>query len=92
MPFNAKTQEGDNLNDLKRIAKVELQLVNTKGVYANKNTSPERKFSITLDKAAPLFTGLKEIRLLGYDKNAFIELTQKDPLPFTLTSIGYETA
>ena len=90
LPLATTTQLGNTLHRRKRVVKVNINVLNSLGIYARNRFSGDRLFPVTLDKAPVLFTGFKEMYLLGYDRLAEIEITQKEPLPFTLRSLGYE--
>ncbi len=54
------------------------------------NFSPDRYFKVILDDTPKLFTGLKIIPILGYNRVTILEITQEDPLPFKLLGLGYK--
>jgi len=91
MPLNSRVQDGVSLNMRKRVVKVLLNVRDTLGLFAFDVMSPDRRFTVVLDKAPEPFTGLKEIYLLGYNRVTQIELTQDDPLPFKILALGHET-
>lgn len=90
MPLNVNAQDGAALNDRKRVIRVMMNVRDALGVYANTNYSPDRKFTVVLDKATEPFTGLKELYLLGYNRSTQLEIYQEDPLPLKLLSLGWE--
>lgn len=90
LPLATETQKGNTLHRRKRVVKVDLNVFETLGVYARNYFSGNRKFTVVLDKAPEPFTGFKEMYLLGYDRLAEIEITQKEPLPFTLRGLVIE--
>jgi len=90
MPLNVPLKDGNNITEVKRVVKVNLLLTDSLGVSANKKSAPDRKFTVVLDQAPSLFTGLKEIRLTGYDKVTQVKIWQENPLPFKLVGMGAE--
>ena len=91
LPISASLKGGGaTLNKRKRVTKVYLNIFESLGVYARNSNQADRLFIVTLDSAAQPYTGIKEIYLLGYNKLMDIEITQPDPLPFTLRSITHE--
>lgn len=90
LPLNVNGAAGATINLRKRVIRVMLNLVDSLGVYAQNKYFSDRKFTVTLDQAPDLYTGLKEIYLLGYGRIVEIELTQDDPLPLTLIGFGWE--
>ena len=91
MPLNTPTK-GDPVprNARKRVIRTMLNVKDSLGVYANLSFSPDRQFTVVLDKAPVPFTGLKETFHLGYSRETSIEIYQKYPLPFKLLSLGWE--
>lgn len=90
MPLNVNAQDGVTRNDRQRVIRAMLNMRDTLGVHANANYSPDRKFTVVLDKAPIPYSGLKEIYLLGYSRQTQLEIYQEDPLPFKLLSLGWE--
>jgi len=90
LPLSTETKSGNTLHRRKRVIKVDVNVLDSLGVYANDNQIPDRVFPIVLDEAPTPYTGFKEMYLLGYDRLVEIEISQTQPLPFTLRAIGYE--
>ena len=90
MPVSVPIDSGQTLNEIKRVISVQLNLRDTLGVSAGKSSAPDRTFKVVLDEAPNLFTGQKEVFLLGYDRLTVVDITQEQPLPFKLLAIGYE--
>jgi hypothetical protein len=90
LPLSTTTQKGNTLHRRKRVVKVDINVLESLGVYARDRYSGDRTFTVVLDEAPLPFTGFKEMYLLGYDRLAEIEITQKEPLPFTLRALSYE--
>lgn len=90
LPLSTETRQGNTLHRRKRVVKVDISVIESLGVYANKRYSSDRKFTVVLDVAPIPYTGFKEMYLLGYDRLAEIEISQEDPLPFTLRALSYE--
>ena len=92
LPVSNETQKGVTLHRRKRIVKVDINVLNSLGVYARKRYTADRQFTVVLDEAPTPFTGFKEMYLLGYDRLQEVEIRQEEPLPFTLRGIGTEIA
>ena len=90
MPVSIPIQVGETTNEIKRLVKLELILRDTLGVIANDIISPDRSFTVVMDKIPKPFTGVKEIYMLGMSKRTVIHIAQHQPLPFKLLGIGYE--
>jgi|SaaInlStandDraft_4_1057021.scaffolds.fasta_scaffold01837_15 hypothetical protein len=90
LPIATETKKGSTLHRRKRVVKVDVNVVESLGVYAQDRFSGDREFTVVLDRAPVPFTGFKEYYLLGYNRLAEIVVSQKEPLPFLLRSIAYE--
>lgn len=91
LPLNAGTQkDGSIINLRKRVNRVIIRLHESLGILVQDSIMNDRKFVVSLDKVPVPFTGIKEIYLLGYGRLVDIEISQDDPLPFTLLSIDAE--
>lgn len=90
LPLATTTQKGSTLHRRKRVVKVDINVLNSLGIYARNRFSGDRMFTVVLDKAPVPFTGFKEMYLLGYQRLAEIEISQKEPLPFILRGLSYE--
>ena len=88
MPINANTGDGASRNKKKRVSKLSLNLIDTIGVWVHDLYAPDRHFPVVLDEAPEKFTGIKEIRLLGWDREVSVEISQKKPLPFKMIGLG----
>jgi len=90
LPIATETRKGTTLFRRKRVVKVDINVVDSLGIYARNRLAADREFTVVLDRAPVPFTGFKEMYLLGYDRLAEIEVSQKEPLPFILRSLGFE--
>jgi hypothetical protein len=90
LPIAPETQKGASIFRRRRVVKADISMIDSLGVYVRDNFKGDREFTAILDKTPELFTGFKEYYLLGYDRLQQIEVSQKEPLPFTLTGIGLE--
>jgi len=90
LPLNVNLQQGANINLRKRVIRVVLNVYESLGLYVQDSFMPDRKFVVSLDQSPDLFTGIKEIYLLGYGRLVDIEVTQSDPLPFSLLNLDIE--
>jgi len=92
LPLSTDTKAGNTLHRRKRVTKVDLNILESLGVYVEDTYSPDRKFTVILDEAPEPFTGFKEIFLLGYQRLYQFEITQQNPLPLLIRGIGYEVS
>jgi hypothetical protein len=92
LPISSETQKGVTLHRRKRVVKVDINVLNSLGVYARNRYTSDRQFTVALDSPPVPFTGFKEMYLLGYGRLIDVEISQNEPLPFTLRSIGTEIA
>jgi len=90
LPIATETRSGTTLFRRKRVVKVDINVIESLGIYARNRFVADRSFTVVLDRAPVPFTGFKEMYLLGYDRLAEIEISQKEPLPFILRSLGFE--
>ena len=90
MPMNVPAQDGATRNDRKRVIRAMLNMRDSLGVFANANYAPDRKFTVALDETPTPYTGLKEIYLLGHNRETQLEIYQENPLPFKILGLGYE--
>ncbi len=92
LPVSTDTNSGNTLHRRKRVVKVDINVLKSLGVYARDIYVPDRQFPVTLDATPIPFTGFREMYLLGYNRITQIEISQRQPLPFTLRAIGFEIA
>ena len=92
LPIATETQKGTTLHRRKRVVKVDINVLNSLGVYARNRLIPDRSFTVVLDQAPEPFTGFKEMYLLGYDRLTSVIISQEEPLPFVLRGLGTEIA
>ena len=92
LPLATNTNSGATLHRRKRVVKVDVNVMESLGVYVQDIYAPDRKFTIILDEAPQRFTGFKEIYILGYQRLYQFEVTQKNPLPLLIRAIGYEVS
>lgn len=90
LPINAELRTGSTLHKRKRVVKVDINVEQSLGVFANNIYASDRQFTVVLDEAPMPFTGFKEMYLLGYGRIVQIEISQKNPLPMLIRAIGYE--
>jgi len=90
LPYSINDNTGNVYYKRKKINKVDINVLDSLGVYARDRQSPDREFTVVLDEAPKPFTGFREMYLLGWQREASIDITQKEPLPFILRGIGLE--
>ena len=89
LPLSTDTKSGNTLHRRKRVVKVDLNILESLGVYIEDIYSPDRQFTVVLDEAPEPFTGFKEVYLLGYQRIYQFEITQENPLPLLIRGVGY---
>ena len=92
LPLSTDTKSGNTLHRRKRVVKVDLNILESLGVYIEDIYSPDRQFTVVLDEAPEPFTGFKEVYLLGYQRIYQFEITQENPLPLLIRGVGYEVS
>jgi hypothetical protein len=94
MPVEIKLQTGTRIGFKKRIVEINALVDNTQHLELNDNPVPFRAFdNALLDKAEPTFTGSKRVNgVLGYSREASIEISQSLPLKMTLLGLEYKIA
>jgi hypothetical protein len=94
MPVELKLQTGSRMGFKKRIVEIHSAVNNTQHMILNNNPVPFRLFdNAMLDKAEPEFTGIKRVNgVLGYSRDAAIEVSQNLPLKMTLLGLEYKVA
>ena len=92
LPISSDTQTGNTLHRRKRVVKVDVNVLETLGIYVSDIYAADRQFPIVLDKAPEPFTGFKEVHILGYQRLYQFQITQKNPLPMLIRAISFEVA
>ena len=92
LPISTNLKNGNTLHRRKRVVKVTLDMMESLGVSVEDIEVQDRQFSVVLDDAPELFTGFKEIYILGYQRTYQFEVSQDQPLPLLIRGIGYEIA
>jgi hypothetical protein len=94
MPVEIKLQTGSRIGFKKRITEVNVVVYKTQHMKINNQLLPFRNFDgPLLDIPVPEFTGTKRVNgILGYNKEAAIEVQQTLPLKMTLLGIEYKVA
>lgn len=96
MPAAAQTQQGQIFPLRKRWVRVRPLILDSLGVYISDGSTevfiPDRKFDITpLDQPPMERSGIDQgVKFLGWTYEAQLDVYQKDPLPFTITSLSSE--
>lgn len=93
-------KNGNTITEIKRVNKVNLLLNNSSGVKMGQIShsgdrsyhvaTATRTFKVTLDRTQQPFSGLKQIRLLGFNRLQKISISQDQPLPLEVLAIGAE--
>ena len=93
LPISVNTPAGNIVNQPRRITKAIVNLYQSRGVYINGNLVTSRKFGINnLDVTLTPITGIESVYLLGYNRDASVEITQTNPEPMTLLSLDLEVS
>lgn len=94
MPAEIKLQTGSRLGFKKRIVEINAVVNKTQHLKLNNNPVPFRSFdNPLLDAAEPEFTGIKRVNgVLGYSREAAIEISQTLPLKMNLLGLDYRVA
>jgi hypothetical protein len=94
MPVEVKLQTGTRIGFKKRIVEINALVDNTQHLALNQNPVPFRTFdNPLLNLPEPTFTGSKRVNgVLGYSREASIEISQSLPLKMTLLGLEYKIA
>jgi hypothetical protein len=94
MPVEIKLQTGTRIGFKKRIVEITALVDNTQHLEINENPVPFRTFdNPLLDDPEPTYTGSKRVNgVLGYSRDASVEISQSLPLKMTLLGIEYKIA
>ncbi len=94
MPVEIKLQTGTRIGFKKRIVEINALVDTTQHLALNQNPVPFRTFdNPLLDDPEPTFTGSKRVNgVLGYSREASIEISQSLPLKMTLLGLEYKIA
>jgi hypothetical protein len=94
MPVEVKLQTGSRLSFKKRIVEISAVVRNTQHMLLNNQPVAFRQFDAALtDLPEPEFTGIKRVNgVLGYSREATIEVSQNLPLKLTLLGLDYRVA
>ena len=94
MPVEIKLQTGTRLGFKKRIVEINAVVNDTQHIALNNNPVPFRTFdNPLLDDPEPEFTGIKRVNgVLGYSREATVEISQSLPLKMTLLGLEYKVA
>ncbi len=85
LPINLDAKAGDTFMRKNRIVRTTLHLHESQGVLVDGSRLPDRTFGAdVLDDPPASFTGIKEIRNLGWSRLKQVSITQVDPVPLTL--------
>ena len=94
MPVEIKLQTGTRVGFKKRIVEINAIVDETQHLTLNNNPVAFRLFdNPLLDEPEPTFTGIKRVNgVLGYSREAAIEIGQDLPLKMTLLGLEYKVA
>ena len=90
MPLNVSVQKGPNYFAKKKIARVALSLFESNGIIVNNQRLADRTIGVDqFDPPIPQ-TGTKRVHILGWSLDASVTITQDNPYPMVIRSIGME--
>ena len=94
MPVELKLQTGNRLSFKKRIVEINAVVNDSQHMVINNQFVPFRLFdNPLLDAPVPTFTGIKRVSgVLGYSREASIEVSQTLPLKLNLLGLDYRLA
>ncbi|MFN7322887.1 MAG: hypothetical protein ACK5SP_01315, partial [bacterium] len=94
MPVEIKLQTGTRIGFKKRIVEINALVDTTQHMALNQNPVPFRTFdNPLLNLPEPTFTGSKRVNgVLGYSREASVEISQSLPLKMTLLGLEYKIA
>jgi hypothetical protein len=94
MPVEIKLQTGTRIGFKKRIVEINALVDTTQHLALNQNPVPFRTFdNPLLNLPEPTFTGSKRVNgVLGYSREASVEISQSLPLKMTLLGLEYKIA
>jgi len=90
LPVDIDLQTGSTIGLAKRIARVFVGLDSAASLSISGNKLLLRQVSDDVETAPDPVTGVYEFRLLGFQKDAFVELTQNEPLPAVVLGMSME--
>jgi hypothetical protein len=90
LPVDLDLQTGSTVGLPKRIVRVFVGLDSALSLSISGNKLLLRQVADNVEDPSESFTGVYEFRLLGYQKDAFVELLQEEPLPVTVLGMNME--
>jgi hypothetical protein len=94
MPVEIRLQTGNRLGFKKRIVEINAVVQETQNLAINNQPVPFRLLdNPILDEPVPEFTGIKRVNgVLGFSREAAIEVSQTLPLKMNLLGLDYRVA
>lgn len=91
LPVNVDLQDGAAFVKMKRLVSVYADLYESLGVTVDGFRLSDRSFGAgILDEAPNPYTEIRRVRVLGWDRQKTVAITQSDPQPMTLRSLTLE--
>ncbi len=91
LPLNVQLGSGQSVWNVKRVTKATLNLIDSLDVQVEyegrKYSVANRNFNADLLNPPSPITGIKDIRLLGFTKEATVKIRSQKPTPLTLLSL-----
>ena len=90
MPLNVPLNSGPNASDKKRIKRVSVNVYESNGVIVNDQRILDRTIGQNQFDSPTPQTGVKRIFLHGWSLEADVTITQDEPMPLQILSLGME--
>lgn len=88
LPPEVQTPNGTSQGNQTAVNQVYVRLNRTAGCEINGQVVPFRKFGdAVLNQTTPLFTGIKDVRDLGWSREEQVRIKQTQPLPFQVLAV-----
>lgn len=90
LPVDLQLATGSSVGLTKRIVRAFVGVDGALSLSISGNKLLLRQVGDNVEDPSPAFTGVYEFRLLGYQKDAFVMLTQEEPIPVTVLGMNLE--
>lgn len=90
LPINFDGVQGSVSHMKKRLTRILLQMYETQSLYVNDDLVYIREAQQNINEPIVPFTGIREIRMLGWDRDAIVKITAPEPYKATVLSLTRE--
>ena len=90
MPLTVELQNGPAISSKKRMRRAFLRVEDSIGVNVNGTDIADRVLDDNVFSPPEPFTGMREVRIRGYSRDAVVSIRQNSPYPMTILSINVE--